>query len=210
MAYETDEQQVEALKAWWDENGTSIIFAVVFALAVVGGWRGWQAWQGNRAQDASQHYAELLDSIEQGDAAVSTHFNALQADFSDTPYGVLGALQTAKHRVQTDDLEGAASALQFAIDEASDADLKAVAAVRLARVLLELERASDALAALPSDAPSSFEGLIETVRGDIHLEQGDFDAARTAYQRAVDSGAAVADRRFVDMQLTDLAGKTAK
>jgi len=208
VAYETDEQQVEALKAWWDENGTSIIVAVVFALAIVGGWRGWQAWQGNRAQDASQLYAELLDSVERNDASASEQLAALRDDYDNTPYAVLGALHEAKRLVTAGDLEAAAETLQYATDSASDADLKAVSGVRLARVLLAMDRGDDALKALPGDAPESFAALIATVRGDIFFEQGKLDEAKVAYQQAADSGAVTADPEFLEMQLVDLAGKT--
>lgn len=208
MAYETDEQQVEALKAWWDENGTSIIFAVVFALAAVGGWRGWQAWQGSRAQDASQLYAELIDRVERGDASASERFSALRDDYDNTPYAVLGALHEAKRLVTANDLGAAAEVLRYAADNASDADLQAVASIRLARVLLESGQADAALGALPSDAPESFEALVETVRGDILFEQDKLTEAKAAYQRAADSGGVTADPEFLDMQLVDLAGKT--
>ena len=34
-AYRTEEEQVEALQRWWDENGRSTILAVVVALAAL-------------------------------------------------------------------------------------------------------------------------------------------------------------------------------
>ena len=37
----TEEEQVEALKSWWKENGKSLIMGVVIAVAAVFGWRGW-------------------------------------------------------------------------------------------------------------------------------------------------------------------------
>ena len=42
--YRTEEEQVEALRRWWDENGRSTIAAIVIALSV--GF-GWQAWKSN-------------------------------------------------------------------------------------------------------------------------------------------------------------------
>ncbi|MEM6985696.1 MAG: tetratricopeptide repeat protein [Pseudomonadota bacterium] len=147
MAYETDDQQVEALKAWWDENGTSIIVAVVAALAIVGGWRGWQAWQGNQAQLASRVYAELIDGVERDDSAAASHLTTLQEEYSGTPYATLGALHEAKRLVGASDLSGAAAALRYALDNANDDDLRAVASLRLARVLLEQGELDQALAA---------------------------------------------------------------
>ena len=45
----TDEEQVEALKKWWRENGKSVVGGVVLGLALVGGWRGWQYYEQTRA-----------------------------------------------------------------------------------------------------------------------------------------------------------------
>ena len=37
----TEEEQIEALKRWWDENGKQVVLAIVLT---VGGYFGWQAW----------------------------------------------------------------------------------------------------------------------------------------------------------------------
>ena len=37
----TEEEQIEALKRWWDDNGKQTILAIVLT---VGGYFGWQAW----------------------------------------------------------------------------------------------------------------------------------------------------------------------
>ncbi len=52
-AYRTEEEQVEALKAWWDENGRSIVVAIVIALAAGFGWQGWKSQQEGQAEAAS-------------------------------------------------------------------------------------------------------------------------------------------------------------
>ena len=40
--YETEEEQIEALKDWWRENGNSLLIGVAVALVAVFGFRGWQ------------------------------------------------------------------------------------------------------------------------------------------------------------------------
>ncbi|MEM6987480.1 MAG: tetratricopeptide repeat protein, partial [Pseudomonadota bacterium] len=90
---------------------------------------------------------------------------------------------------------------------ANDDDLRAVASLRLARVLLEQGELDQALAALPSAAPAAFTGLIETVRGDILLAQNKPGDAQSAYERARDSDTEVADAAMLEMQILDLAGR---
>ena len=37
--YETEEQQVEAIKKWWKANGNTLIIGAVVGLAGLWGWR---------------------------------------------------------------------------------------------------------------------------------------------------------------------------
>lgn len=207
MAYETDEQQVEALKAWWQENGAAIVVAVLIALSLVGGWRGWQAWQGSQSQHASRVYAELVERVARDDADAASTFDTLKQDYSGTPYAVLGALQEANRLVSAGDLEAAASALQYAVDEASEDDIRAVAAIRLARVLLEQGDLEQAIDALPGSVPDAFHGLIESVRGDILLAQNRPAEAKAAFERALDSETEVVNSSLLEMQIIDLSGR---
>ena len=41
----TEEEQVEAMKKWWNENGKSLIITVVVVLA---GYFGWNSYQENQ------------------------------------------------------------------------------------------------------------------------------------------------------------------
>ena len=52
--YGTEEEQVEALKRWWDENGKLTIAAVVIALSTGFGWRAFQDYQVTQADLASE------------------------------------------------------------------------------------------------------------------------------------------------------------
>ncbi len=40
--YRTDEEQVEALRKWWLENGKSVIAGIVIGFSAIFGWRAWQ------------------------------------------------------------------------------------------------------------------------------------------------------------------------
>ncbi|MEW8396328.1 MAG: tetratricopeptide repeat protein, partial [Candidatus Thiodiazotropha sp.] len=37
--YQTEEEQVEAIKRWWKENGTSVIAGLVIGLGGIFGWQ---------------------------------------------------------------------------------------------------------------------------------------------------------------------------
>jgi len=38
----TDEEQVEAIKQWWKNNGSSLLIGIGAALAIAFGWQAWQ------------------------------------------------------------------------------------------------------------------------------------------------------------------------
>ena len=59
----TEEEQVEALKSWWKENGKSLIMGVVIAVAAVFGWRGWNQYQDDFAANASAMYESILNPV---------------------------------------------------------------------------------------------------------------------------------------------------
>ena len=60
---DTEDQQLEELKKWWKENGSSIITGVVLGLAILFGARAWFAWQERTAQQASAVYTVMMLSL---------------------------------------------------------------------------------------------------------------------------------------------------
>ena len=55
-----EEETIEALKKWWDENGKQLVLIVV---AVLTGYTSWILWQNNQsatAESASDMYEEIL------------------------------------------------------------------------------------------------------------------------------------------------------
>ena len=62
-SYRTEEEQVEALRRWWEENGRSTIVAIVVALAAGFGWQAWKGYNQDNIEGASNIYQSLLQSI---------------------------------------------------------------------------------------------------------------------------------------------------
>ena len=57
--YTTEEQQVEVIKNWWKENGTSVIAGTVIGLVGLFGWRYYTEHQQTTQEAASQAYNEM-------------------------------------------------------------------------------------------------------------------------------------------------------
>lgn len=181
-----DEEQLEALKKWWRENGRSVVGGVVIGLALVGGWRGWQYYDQNRAETAGARYDELLVAAEsrQPDRAVELA-EGLRAEFGDTAYASLAALQAAKLKFEGGDGGAAQVHLAWARANAPDPALRQIASLRLARILIgegELDAAQRIIDGAPRDA---FAPEFAELRGDLARARGDLPAARAAYEEAL-------------------------
>jgi predicted negative regulator of RcsB-dependent stress response len=112
-SYHSDDEQVETLKRWWNENGRSIIVGVIMGLGVLLGWRSWSTYQENKAAAASSYYAALRTAVERNDIqAIKTRASALESSFASTPYAALAALALAKVQAQTGDLRASEAQLR--------------------------------------------------------------------------------------------------
>ncbi len=204
--FETEEQQVEALKRWWAENGRAVVLGIGIGLALIFGFRGWQSHKTSVAQDASSAYTEILESLEQdddGDQFLSL-VKGIRDDHGDTPYAAMASLAEARFQVENDQLPEAEAALRWAVDKGAFREIVPVAQLRLARVLKAQEKHQDALKVLDSVSSSAFTGHVEEIRGDIYLDLGETSQAATAYQRARESGSPTNSGAALQMKIDDL------
>lgn len=202
--FQTEEQQVEAIKNFWQENGNSIIAGLVIGL---GGFIGFNYYQDAKLDSeilASEQFIELQESAVAAPDAYTAKAESYIADNSETSYASLTALALAKEAVSKSDWEAAQTHLQTAIDKAADKGIAAIATLRLARVQIQAEQVDKALTTLSADFPASFKASVEETKGDAYLINGDKDKARAAYQAAVDHDG-IALNPNLQMKLDDLA-----
>lgn len=205
MEYETEEQQVEALKEWWAENGRAVIAGVVLGGSVIGGWTFWKGYQEKQVIAASDAFSRTMEAVEAADAESALELaTELQDESPNHLYSAYANFAAALVAVENDDIPEAAARLEWVVENAPQDDVKLIAQVRLARVLGASGDTDAALSALPANFPESFAGLVEEARGDLLLQSGDSDAARNAYQAALDSQY-VGNRDALNMKLNDLA-----
>ncbi len=202
--YETEEQQVEALKKWWHENGKSIIAGVVLGLGAVLGWQGWSGYKDKVGAEASNLFDQMLVSVRQENLeTASKQRELLHQNYASTPYTAFADMVQAKLLYRKGDIEGARLALQQAIDTAPDEAFRSIAVLRLARIHLDTGDAQGAASVL-SKYPSSvsFNADYAVLRGDIARDQGDNAAARQAYRDALNGNAGNTD--LVQLKLNNL------
>ena len=186
--YDLEEQeQIDALKAWWRQNGRIVIIAAIAALVGGGSVAGWKRYQADKLEQAAQLFAGVEKGLRANDAKqVKESASPLMDRYAGTAYGGLAALAAAKTSFEAGDLKSAASHLQWAVDNAGDEETKAVARLRLAGVRLDEKQYDDALKLLQEKHPDAFAGMYADLRGDVLTAQGKTAEAKAAYKEALD------------------------
>lgn len=211
---DTDEEQFEAIKKWWDENGKSLMIGVVVALAAVVGWQAWQANMKEKGEAASAIYEDMLEAImldspfetlEPEEKSTGRFLaNRLKDEHAGSTYAHFAALFMAKLAMDEGDLGAAEQELTWALDNGLDNSLVPMAKIRLARVKLEQDKPEAAKAVLEQVKTGSWRASLEEVRGDVHYAMGEFDLARESYQLALNALEDGQQRPFLQMKLDDL------
>ena len=206
----TEEEQIEAIKKWWQENGKQTVVALV---VVMGGWFGYQGYQGQQkemGEAASVVYQEVLtlqnSETEEEKGRRAVLLDQLQKEYSATVYAQFAGLFKAKDAVEAGDLAAAATELEAVKNNTSDDALRHLATVRLARVFVAQEKLDEALAILATDNSSAFSAEYFETKGDALLAKGDEAGARDAYSQAVVEAQRIgANNPVLKMKLDDLA-----
>ncbi|MCY4420078.1 MAG: tetratricopeptide repeat protein [Gammaproteobacteria bacterium] len=204
--FETEEQQVEALKNWWKENGTAVMIGVVLGIGALGGWRGWDWYQEKQAVNASDIFVSVQRTMIAGDAAsFRDEAEILRTEYASTPYAALTTLHEAKAQAEEGDLEASAKSLRWVIEHSGQPSIRDIARIRLARVLLADQKLDDAQAAINQEFSEGFSSLVHEIRGDILVARGEIEQAKQAYDLALDSVHA-SGVEFLQMKRDDLGG----
>lgn len=189
--YRTEEEQVEALRRWWDENGRSTLVAIVLVLAGTFAWQGWQRYDAQRTASASDLYQQMLEAAalaQEGAATaapVSQLATQLRRDFAGTSYAQFAALHQARVAVIAGDLEAAEADLRWVLGKAdSGSETALVAQLRLARVVAAQGNVEQALALLAPEAMGKYQAAAAMARGDVLAGAGRAEEALAAYREA--------------------------
>jgi len=185
--YDLEEQeQIDALKAWWRQNGKLVIAALVAAALAAAAVTGWRTFQARKAMEAAQMYAGLEEAARDNDAKKLKEVSSVLMDrYGNTAFGPMAALIAAKSSFDQGDLKSAAAQLQWALDNARDDETRAVARLRLAAVRLDEKQYPEALQLLDGKHPDAFAGLYLDLRADVLIAQGKPAEARAAYKDAL-------------------------
>jgi len=210
MALDLEEQeQVAELKAWWQQHGRLVTAVIVAAALGFAGWQGWRIYQQNQAANASGLYDTLARAAEAGDAkAMRDAGGTLIETYPRTLYASMGALTAARFHFDRSDLKSAKVQLQWVVDNTPSEELRDLARLRLAAVLLDEKGYDEALKLLNTQHAPAFEAQYAAMRGDVLVAKNQAADARAAYKLALEKVGKqdAAFRDSVRMRLDALGG----
>ena len=202
--YSTEEQQAEAIKRFFRENGTALIAGVVLGLGGLYGWKAYNQSQIDSAEAASDAYTQLLETAGQENSEVLAKSDAFLNDYKESSYAVLAAFVSAKEAVDAKDYAKAKEKLNWVVTNATHSELTAIANTRIARIEFSQGELDKALSQLNAEFPAAFTAQVEELKGDIYLAKEDKDNARLAYQAAIDA-AGETPNQLLQVKLDNLA-----
>jgi predicted negative regulator of RcsB-dependent stress response len=205
----SEQEQIEALKKWWKDNGSSVVTGLLLGLSALLGVKAWFGYQESQALNASNIYAQMLAAAG-GDRSeqVRDNANELITNYTGTGYAPLAALLLAQLAVEQGEPDAARAQLRWALDHADSEEMRHTARTRLIRLMIaegDYAGAEQLLAATPE--ASGYGYLYAELKGDLAVAQGEPAVAASAYRTALDSMPAQSPQRaFLKAKYEDVAG----
>jgi predicted negative regulator of RcsB-dependent stress response len=207
-----EQEQLDALKAFWKQYGNLITWTLTLVLGAFAAWSGWQWYQRDQAAKAGVMYDEVDKAIQAGELDKATRlFTELRDRFGRTAFAPQAALGLARVQLDKGKAAEALATLKWVADSANQPEYQAAALLRVAGVHLDEKKFDEALKALDGAKAPTFEPLVADRRGDVLLAQGKRAEAVTAYQAAHKGmDETVEYRRLIEAKLTSLAAAPEK
>lgn len=208
--FETEEQQIEALKKWWNNNATSLILGLGIGALSLGGWSYYVKAENEHRIQASDIYISIAKQVEANNVDDENIIKAdqLVKEYADTPYAALSSLTLAAYEYNRSNIDEAISRLHWASEHAQEEEIKHIARLRLANILVSQKKYDDALVWLFSKHPAAFNARYEELKGDVFVAKGEIEQARIAYDKAIEQSGSTS--RWLRLKRQDLGSSELK
>ena len=209
MVDRSDDEQLDALKQWWQANGTSLIVGIILAIAAIFGYK---AWQNSELQEKSQSSIKYQQLVEAAAADQQSAFLEAQKPKTEAPgaedasaeeadtakflakelkestgikgYELLADLYLAQSQFSASQLDEAHKHLVGVLEQTESESLKRIIQARLARVEMAKGNFEAALKRLDVPAGDTFYAYFQELKGDIYKLSKKPEEAVKAYRNA--------------------------
>ena len=196
---DTEEEQVDKIKKWWNSNGKQIIGGAVLGLAGVFGWNSYGDYQDNQALNARTLYLSYAS-----DSTNIGAYDKLIKDHSSSSYADQATFLMANYLFEAGNYALALDSLKPLISR-ENVVIASTAILRSASLHLQLGEHNEALAILDVDAGEGFSGLFYNLTGDIYLDLSNKEEAKKYYSLAIENITANSSlTQLIQIKLDDL------
>jgi len=209
--YETDEEQITAIKAWWKENATSVLSSILIVAVSWSGWTYYQNDQRTKSASASATFEMMQMSMEQGSFGDTAREGMkLLSDQPDSPYSAGASLLLAKHHVEQGKIDEAIVNLNWVVEHSNDGSMVLIAKLRLTNVFLDKGdawQAENTLKSINLELLSKAEQAnFSYSQAMVALKNNQLEEAKKRLKEVVDNKKSATNlSRLAKLQLDDLA-----
>lgn len=188
--YGTDDEQVQVIKNWWKENGTSLLSGL---LVISVGWAGWTYWSNAKmasSLEAANTFEILQLSMQQGRFGdVAREGLKLTEEQPKSPYAAASALLLAKFYVEKKETDKALAQLDWVTKNSTTPSIQLTAALRAASLNIEAKAFEAALANLTVGAglklSTADQANLDYAYADYYQSTGDVTQAAVYLQKVI-------------------------
>ena len=187
-AHLEEQQELDDFKYFW-KNWGRWLFALLIAAAL--GYLGYIIYKDHKIsqnREAAEVLAQMVDKAQS--KADSKQINAdllkLQQDYPDTVSAAQATMMVAATEFDAGRYDTAAGHLNWVLSNQKAPLIQALAAQRLAVVLLQQKKYAEALAALDTKVDADFAPILLEIKGDVYAAQNKAKEAVQSYQQALE------------------------
>ena len=185
--YDLEEQEkIDGLKSWWEIYGTLVIIIATIFITGISGTKAWRYYQQQQSDQAVELFISLQEVSKSEDSKKIRDAALLLMDgFPDNGYATRAALISARASIDEKDINNARDSLEWILINTKEKELKDVARLRLAGLLLDEKKHDEALKLLENEHSEFFDSLYGDLKGDIYADKGNVSEAISAYKMAM-------------------------
>lgn len=208
--YMTEEEQLEAIKKWWNRYSNIITVILSLLLLTFAAYKYWNWHQDKVNTQASNAYERLMLAFSnQDNQGVQSYANQLINNYEKTVYADAARLTLAKLFVTEDNYQRARETLEYVANNSKMMPLKQVAKIRIARLFAAEKKYDMALAELTKIDDAAYMPVVNELKGDIYAATGQYQQAIVSYKEAITEVRTNGmGNLFLEMKTNELAALT--
>lgn len=208
--YMTEDEQIEAIKKWWQRYSTLITVVFSLVLLSVSGYKYWYWHQDKINTQASNAYEHLMVAFsEHNNKGIKSYANQLINDYGQTVYADVARMTLVKLAVTKEDYAKAREILENIASSSKNIAFKQMAKIRIARLFLAEKSFDKALSELSEVDDNAYMPVINELKGDIYAATGKYQQAILSYKEAITEVRTHGmGNLFLEMKTNELAALT--